>query len=221
VLQGRSYRSLSCTTQWTEVHRIVQSVLNNTPSPHRNNIAPVTAFTGLPASTPLLSITPNPTSQSLPLTDIRARQLLEIESLQSAVENVHKQVYDAAQARRDQQRRRQLGKRSVRVVNFALGDFVLVAKSDFRVGEKLTLRWRGPKRVVGVLSDFLFEVEDLRDGKLSQVHAQRLRFFHDASLNVTAELIEHVAHNEQGYEVLALKDLRFDPESKQFMVLVS
>jgi Integrase zinc binding domain/Integrase core domain len=184
------------TTQWTEVHRIVQSVLNNTPSPHRNNIAPVTAFTGLPPSTQLLSITPSPKSQPLQLTDIRARQLMEIELLQSAIENVHKEVCDAAQSRREKQRKRHLGKRSVHAINFGLGDFVHVAKRDFRVGEKLTLRWRGPKRIVGVLSDFLFEVEDLRNGTVSNVHAQRLRFYHYASLNVTAELIEHVSHNE-------------------------
>jgi hypothetical protein len=109
----------------------------------------------------------------------------------------------------------------VHAINFGLGDFALVSKRDFRVGEKLTFHWRGPKRIVGVLSDFLFEVEDLRNGKVSNFHAQRLRFYHDSSLDVTAELIEHVAHNEQGYEVLALKDLRFDPESKQFMVLVA
>jgi hypothetical protein len=141
--------------------------------------------------------------------------------LQSAIENVHKEVHDAAQSRRAKQRKRHLGKRSVHAINFGLGEFVLVSKRDFRVGEKLTFHWRGPKRIVGVLSDFLFEVEDLRNGKVSNVHAHRLRFYHDSSLNVTAELIEHVAHNEQGYEVLALKDLRFDPESKQFMVLVA
>jgi hypothetical protein len=78
---------------------------------------------------------------------------------------VHKQVYDAAQSRREKQRKRHLEKRSVHAINFGLGDFVLVAKRDFRVGEKLTLRWRGPKRIVGVLFDFLFEVEDLRNGQ--------------------------------------------------------
>jgi hypothetical protein len=115
------------TTQWTEIHRIVQSVLNNTPSPHRNNIAPVTAFTGLPPSTPLLSITPSPKSQSLQLTEIRPRQLMEIELLQSTIDNVHKEVHDAAQYRREKQRKRHLGKRSVHAISFGLGDFVLVA----------------------------------------------------------------------------------------------
>lgn len=209
------------TTQWTEVHRIVQSVLNNTPSPHRNNIEPVTAFTGLPAGTPLLSISPRPPAEELSITEIRARQLMQMESLRTSMDAVHKQIHDTARSRREQQRNSIRKKRSVHTVNFALGDYVLVAKREFMMGEKLSLRWRGPKRIVGILSDYVFDVEDLRNGKVGPVHAQRLRFYHDASLNVTAELIEHVAHNEQGYEVQALKKIRFDLELKQFMLLVS
>jgi hypothetical protein len=87
--------------------------------------------------------------------------------------------------------------------------------------EKLTLRSRGPKRIVGILSNYVFDVEDLRNRKLSPDLAQSSRFYYGASLNVTAKLIEYVAHNEQGYEVQSFKNLRFDLELKQYMLVVS
>jgi RNase H-like domain found in reverse transcriptase/Reverse transcriptase (RNA-dependent DNA polymerase)/Integrase zinc binding domain/Integrase core domain len=42
--------------QWPEVSRIVQSILNNSKSSHRGNIAPITAFTGREPDSPLRSL---------------------------------------------------------------------------------------------------------------------------------------------------------------------
>jgi transposase InsO family protein len=39
--------------QWPDVARIVQSIINNSPSPQRGNIAPITAFTGRKPDSPL------------------------------------------------------------------------------------------------------------------------------------------------------------------------
>jgi hypothetical protein len=97
---------------------------------------------------------------------------------------------------------------------------VLVAKRDFHLGEKLALRWRGPRRILSTLSDHVFEVEDLNTGTVTAKHDSRLRFYADASLDVTADLLSHIAHNNQGYDVRALMDLRYDLEAKRFLVLV-
>jgi hypothetical protein len=111
--------------------------------------------------------------------------------------------------RREQQRENRRTKRSVHTDNFSFGDYVQVAKREFRICEKLTLRWKEPKRIVGILSDYVSDVKDLRNGKVSTVNAQRLRLYQDASLNATPKLVKRVAHNEQRYEVQVFKKLKF------------
>jgi hypothetical protein len=109
----------------------------------------------------------------------------------------------------------------VQVANFDVGDFVRVAKREFEAGDKLTLKWRGPRRVVKVLSEQVSTVEDLRDGSLADVHNTRLRFYSDCMLHTVDQLLEHIVHNEQGYPVSGFRELSFDKESKQFLVRVA
>jgi IS30 family transposase len=45
-------------TEWPSMLHIVQSIINSTPSKKLNGTAPVTAFLGLPANNPILSIIP-------------------------------------------------------------------------------------------------------------------------------------------------------------------
>lgn len=66
--------------------------------------------------------------------------------------------------------------------NFTEGDYVLVARNDFTAKEKLSLRWRGPRRIIKAINDYVYQVEDLRSGELQDVHATRLKFYHDRSL---------------------------------------
>jgi hypothetical protein len=96
-----------------------------------------------------------------------------------------------------------------------------VAKREFRGGEKLSLRWRGPYRIVLARSDHVFDVEDLLTKTVYSVHSSRLRFYHEPSLEVTADIQAHLSHQIQGYEVKDLLDLRYDYDCKELSVLVS
>jgi hypothetical protein len=91
---------------------------------------------------------------------------------------------------------------------FELGDFVLVARRERPAGEKRTLRWCSPMRIVSTLSEHVYEVRSLDTESVQAIHATRLRFYHDPSLNITADLIAQIAHNNQGYAVRALRSLR-------------
>ena len=148
------------------------------------------------------------------------RQLVEIDKLRVAVDEIHKHAGDSAKSRRDQARDRRKRKDGVQIANLDVGDFVLIAKREFLKGEKLTLRWRGPRRVVRVLSEFLFEVEDIRDGTITTVHSSRIRLYQDSKLNKTDDLVEHVAHTEEGFVVDKLQDLRYVEEEKRYDVNV-
>jgi hypothetical protein len=102
-----------------------------------------------------------------------------------------------------------------------LGDFVLVAQRNTQSINKLSLRWRGPRRITRVRSDHVYEVEDIESGHTDDVYSPRLRFYHDASLDVTTDFLEQIAHNELGYDFRTISDIRFDVESKEYQVLVS
>ncbi len=81
-----------------------------------------------------------------------------------------------------------------------------MAKDDTFKGEKLALRWRGPRRVVKVISDWIFKVEDLRNGTLEDIHSSRLRYYCDSSLNEEA-ILPHVLYSETGMPVSRLMGL--------------
>jgi hypothetical protein len=163
------------TAQWPEVYKLVQSILNHTPSPQRGNLAPITVFTGQKADSPLRSVISSFSGTTLSSTDIRARQLLNIEQLRDSIEGLHKAARDASATRRAKSRDHQHHRSGVKSPNFDIGDYVLIAKREFHAGEKLTLRWRGPRRIISALSDHVYDVQDLENGRIATVHSSRIR----------------------------------------------
>ena len=89
------------------------------------------------------------------------------------------------------------------IPNFEEGDFVLVARNNFHHGEKLCLRWRGPRRIIKAMNDWIYQIEDLRNGNIETAHASRLKFYSDSSLDSTA-IMSHVVQSETGMPVARL-----------------
>eukprot|EP00474_Spongospora_subterranea_P007852 CRZ08310.1 hypothetical protein [Spongospora subterranea] len=110
---------------------------------------------------------------------------------------MHKKVIAHRQDRRDRLNR----KRKAPIPNFSLGDYVLVANTLHKTGSKLSVRWTGPHCITAVISDHIFRVQHLVTKSISDIHAIRLRFYSDASLNITEELLEQVAHDGQGFMI--------------------
>lgn len=50
---------------------------------------------------------------------------------------------------------------------FISGGFVLLAHEEFHAGENFFLHWRGPRCVLSNINDYLYIVEDLRNGQLT------------------------------------------------------
>ncbi len=70
------------------------------------------------------------------------------------------------------------------------------------MSKTLTLRWRGPYGISRVLSDFLFEVEDLRISEKAPVHGTKLRFFRNKDFEVTEECREQLDFQAEEYCVV-------------------
>ncbi len=67
-------------------------------------------------------------------------------------------------------------KTHVRACSMDVGEYVLRGMTQKERNRKLILRWRSPYRISRVLSDFLFEIEDLLTSEKATVHGARLRF---------------------------------------------
>jgi hypothetical protein len=69
----------------------------------------------------------------------------------------------------------------IQLHNFEKGDFVLVGTSKRK--DKLEARWKGPFRIVNVINDSVFQVEDVLTNSVKEVHSVRLRPYNDRDLN--------------------------------------
>ena len=87
--------------------------------------------------------------------------------------------------------------RQITVTQFALGEFVLALCPVKR--SKLKVIWQGPYRVVDTINEWVYVLEDVVTLERQSVHAQRLKFYHDASLHLTEDLRMQVAYDTRYY----------------------
>lgn len=214
---------------WPAVTECVQSLLNHaplqrlgardikTPQVYRT---PLEVFTGHLPVRPLLRALPVRSYMNAVCSDeVRARQLVEIASTQSALEDMHREVAGLTSASRKRRTDSHNKRTNIQHVNFTVGDFVLV-RCVLKGGHKLRCRWRGPRRIVRVKSEWVYEVEDLVKNSVSIIHARRLKLYKasmdgkevdsaiiEAARTVgahyeTAERIRDIRLHQQGLEVL-------------------
>ncbi|ETV82011.1 hypothetical protein H257_05537 [Aphanomyces astaci] len=137
-----------------------------------------------------------------------SQAICHVTELVDALGVMHKHVAETAAAKRAKAWDRRDGQRSVKLSKFTLGDFVLVARALQHPG-KLTLRWKGPFRVVKVVSDYLMEVQQLvPPGATSLHHACRLHLYCEGGREVNDDLKTQIAFGDEGFYVEDLRDLR-------------
>eukprot|EP00644_Phytophthora_capsici_P008646 jgi/Phyca11/111537/e_gw1.20.617.1 len=105
------------------------------------------------------------------------------------------------------------------MAQFAIGDFVLYADVWAHRRSKLRVKWCGPARVADTSSNWIFVAENLLTGERREAHASRLKFFADAELGITENLLAQVAHNSEGHVVEELKESRYNSSAKTHELL--
>lgn len=189
-------------SEWPDLLPI-QSALNNAPSPQRGNTPPITAFLGLEPTPPIATFIRTAKTQPMTVKAALLEKFVNIEALKTKIANQHSLVQ--SNLRRNHEASRSKDSKG-QLPNFEKGDFVLVAREHFHEGEKLALRWRRPRRVVKALSNYVYQVEDLRNGAHDEVHGTRLKFYHDASLDQNG-IMSDVVSSETGMPVSRLLNL--------------
>ncbi|KAE8996877.1 hypothetical protein PR002_g19194 [Phytophthora rubi] len=201
---------------WVYLVPMIQANLNHTAVPSLGNRAPVELFTGLECPTPLREFY-LPDSGELQTVPDSAQIDEYLAELRSSLQVMHNAVEDQKLKQRLLNKKRERGDN---LVNFAEGDFVLRSRVDEKHKNKLQVTWIGPYRVVRAEAHS-FRVQHLITGEEHDVHASRLKFYADSSLNVTEELLEHVAAQGILLAVDKLKAHRWNAEINDFEVLVS
>jgi hypothetical protein len=122
---------------------------------------------------------------------------------------IHAQVAEKATRDRKAAIQKHNDKTHVRSPNFQVGNYVLVPEHRKSGTSKLQVRWKGPRRIPSVESDYVFVVENLPTKEMKAAHAKCLRFYQDNELNVPAELAQAAEHNDHElYVVLKILGAR-------------
>ena len=137
---------------------IAQSVLNNFPSPHRGNFYLLTAFMGRYPNAPVNTCIRSTTATLLTITDAQLESDLNSEDVVKLCAYMHPRVQSALVAHRKKSRETAS---EGPLPNFIEGGYLLVARSDSHVGDKLFFRLGGPISVRKALNDFFYHVADI------------------------------------------------------------
>jgi hypothetical protein len=189
---------------WPSVIDLVQSALNQSASDRLASVAPLTAFTGLPADDILKAVLRKLPTQAVKvhtLQDARAQQVLQLELAKKALEMMHVSVQARRSKKQQDAIQRHNARTGVRPVNFHVGDYVLQAKL-LRHRRQTMDRWYGPKVVTKAMSDFVLEVEDLITKKRGECHISRLMLYRDRKLEDEDEVMEHLEYQQDAYHVV-------------------
>ena len=145
------------------------------------------------------------TTDELPIT-----RLLNIESNQNAWQEVHREIAERRANSRAPRTSRHDKLTRVAASGFKEGDWVLIRKVT-PSGHKLRFFWRGPRRIVAVRSDWVYEIENIIDGKREIVHARRMHLYRAEmdGAQATENLKQTAAHLESKYQIAeGIKDIR-------------
>lgn len=194
--------------RWPDLLPLVQSAINHMPADRSAGQSPSAVFTSGRDCTPLSALVATVDIREESVEAIKAIQAEHAQKVRAALKVMHKDVAAAAEHRRTRARDRRGKKTHVRLPTFSLGDFVLVGRVA-QAPNKLTLHWTGPARIVAVINDYLFEVQQLVEPYgTSKHHASRLQMYHEGGRDVTVDLVEHIAFGDDGFYVDKLADAR-------------
>ena len=185
--------------EWPRSLHTIQRVLNHSPSPKLGSVtAPITAFTmQQPDNT--LNFLVDEVSEATTiktLTMVKARQLMQLHTLQDAMDSMHKSVVLTATKARADAVARHNAQTNVQSTNFTVGDYVLVGCPQPHKQNKLAVTWTGPARVLKLITPLVAQVQDLTTGRTKEIHASRLKFYDNTKLNVTEELTTYLKYQQ-------------------------
>jgi hypothetical protein len=204
--------------RWRELVPLVQLIYNQAPAASLKGLAPVQVMKGLAVMSPLDSIAVLGRIEPTTLAAVLQLRKLEFEKLQAALDGMHQETAIVAETKRRQGRASRTT--STPLAQLEPDDFVLYMDLWAGPPAKLRMRWKGPAMVVKANSSWVCEIQNLITGLVKEAQASCLKFYVDKDLEVSGDLLAHVAHNDQGYEVKAFGDARWNEVKQVYEIAV-
>ncbi|GMF34640.1 unnamed protein product [Phytophthora fragariaefolia] len=209
------------TEDWPRVLPVVQGVLNQMPADRLYGKSPLTAFTALPGGAQLASILHPREAVTTTVDSVDTQVREHLETVGAALDGMHAEMTAASEKSKRAARKRVARRHGVTLPRFTEGDFVMAATATGKSGNKLALVWRGPKRIVRALNDYMFEVQDLIEPYAITIrHAARLQLYREAAHGQVEELMEQAIHGEGSHLVEDLRACRLSPDTPQWELQV-
>lgn len=212
---------------WPNIVHMVQSILNSSPLKRlgKNDDGtmrtPLQVMTSLrPKRTVLKTKNVNDAVKVKSISHARAVQLMQIDSIQKAMEDMHRSSAETISRKRATSVREHNRKTNIVSPNFNIGDLVLV-RSARKSGHKLKFVWMGPRVIVKAISMLVYTVRDLITGDEEQVHCVRMVLYRAdwKGKEVSEKLLEDAKHSTANYEMIE-KLLEIGEEDGKILVRV-
>lgn len=185
----------------------------------RIGYSPLTILTGLKPTTLLSTLFIPNTSQiiEIPVTADKITEL--ITSMVSDLDKIHKHVDEQTVKIRKQRQQTRSKHRRIQPINFSIGDYVLVASNIKRTPPKTMVTWLGPAQIIDTINDYIYCVKFILSDK-EEVHAQRLKFYSDSSLNITSDLLDNIGLTDSTFFPQQILDHRVNPDTGESELLI-
>jgi hypothetical protein len=174
-------------SEWPRYLPVINFMLNRTPSAALGGKTPFTAFIGREPDSPL-DVVYDGTTKTVVTTGT-----LDKADIKSKIADIRKSLDAVVREVKYVPRRKPPKRRREKLIDFDIGDYVLVSKTGRRVKDKTTARWDGPAVIVDAVSPKVYEVKHLLTGKKRPYHVDFIRRYADKTLQVTTQLKNFVA----------------------------
>ncbi|KAE9220733.1 hypothetical protein PF004_g13246 [Phytophthora fragariae] len=188
-------------SDWPYLMPMVQASPNHTSVPSLGNKAPDELFTGQPCPTPLREFYPPDAGELQEVPEVNKVDEF-LADLRAIIQGMYRAVQDKRLKQRLLNKKRERGEN---VINFTEGDYVLRSRVDEKSGNKLLITWVEPYRVLRAEAQS-YLIQHLIMGAELDVHASRMQFYADASLDVTEQLVEHISSQGVVLAIVKLKE---------------
>jgi transposase InsO family protein len=222
VLRALLHETKKKLEEWPDLIPVVQFVLNHTEVKSLGNHAPVEVHNGTKPSSALDAVFASSKNEVMAIPPETDTIKQHYSRLMESLTKIHKEVDEAKKKDSGKNRRQKKGTSNKALPNFEIGDYVLWSQvRDINTMGKLAVIWRGPYRIVGTVSEYVYETEHLITEQRRQVHITRLKYYHDPSLEITEELQQHIERQGVLYPMDEIRELRQNEISKKWELLIS
>eukprot|EP00918_Siedleckia_nematoides_P056350 GHVU01122918.1.p1 GENE.GHVU01122918.1~~GHVU01122918.1.p1 ORF type:complete len:267 (+),score=16.78 GHVU01122918.1:139-939(+) len=107
--------------------------------------------------------------------------------------------------------------------NFEPGQWVLLARPSHKEGQKLSLRWTGPYKIISTISDYIFEISRTRNDGTPEIHRShyiRMKLYCECDRGREDEIQQAEEAHRDEFVIDSIHQFRYNTAVKRFECLI-